>query len=281
MSFPRIPNITPTISITTAQTIPLLLSSIAFEELALAHIMNAEAEKLQLILGTLPGSTTLTPSTVSLQELLDVDADIQRTLGDVIKKEMLLEFKFENILDLIGTIIPPTPPTPPIPPEAFCECGARFSTPSTQPTIFISSASGPGTGRITNISSQGAIEICGSGSCQPDKTNLFDFVFAPLNPAIPGFKFIVTAYTLTDGALATCCTLPDGRLRMTLTGTGLKNGQPATFTLVLIEGIGQADDVIILTIDGETFFTPVDQGPGQPNVQVFPCGGQAPPPCPD
>lgn len=103
MSFPIIPNITPTISLTTSQTIPLLLASIAFEELALAHLTNAEAEKLQLILGTLaPTTTTFTPATVSLSGLLGANANVQRTLRDVIMKEMLLEFKFENVLDLIA-----------------------------------------------------------------------------------------------------------------------------------------------------------------------------------
>ena len=104
LSFPNIPNITPAISITTEQTIPLLLSSIALEELALAHIINAEAEKLQFVLGTLPTGTELSPAVVSLAELFAVDSSVQRTLRDVIKKEMLLEFKFENVLDLIGTL---------------------------------------------------------------------------------------------------------------------------------------------------------------------------------
>lgn len=102
MSFPIIPNITPTISLTTAQTIPLLLASIAFEELALAHIINAEAEKLQFIVGTLDTTTILSPSTVSVSNLLAADSNVQRTLRDVIKKEMLLQFKFENVLDLIS-----------------------------------------------------------------------------------------------------------------------------------------------------------------------------------
>ena len=57
MSQANIPNITPMISITTEETIPLLLASIALEELALAHIMNAEAEKLQFVLGTLETKT--------------------------------------------------------------------------------------------------------------------------------------------------------------------------------------------------------------------------------
>ncbi|WP_223069556.1 hypothetical protein [Paenibacillus caui] len=101
MSQPNIPNITPTISITPGQTIPLLLASVALEELALAHIINAEAEKIQFVLGTLSTDIKLSPSVVSLSNLLDLDKSVQRTLRDVIKKEMLLEFKFENILDLI------------------------------------------------------------------------------------------------------------------------------------------------------------------------------------
>lgn len=105
LSFPNIPNITPTISLSVGQTVPLLLASIAFEELALAHIMNAEAEKLQFVLGTItPAPTTaLTETSVSISNLLDIDSSVQRTLRDVIKKEMLLEFKFENILDLIAS----------------------------------------------------------------------------------------------------------------------------------------------------------------------------------
>ncbi|MCM3663101.1 hypothetical protein M3204_01710 [Mesobacillus subterraneus] len=107
MSFPNVPNITPLISVTTEQTIPLLLSSIALEELALAHIMNAEAEKLQMVLGTLDDTgVTFSPPEISVGDLLEVNASVRNTLRNVIKKEMLLEFKFENVLDLIRTIEP-------------------------------------------------------------------------------------------------------------------------------------------------------------------------------
>ncbi|MFS0611812.1 hypothetical protein [Brevibacillus sp. 179-C1.2 HS] len=102
MSQANIPNITPSISITTGQTIPLLLSSIALEELALAHIMNAEAEKIQFVLGTLtPTTSTLSPSAVNISNLLDINQSVRKTMQDVIKKEMLLQFKFENVLELI------------------------------------------------------------------------------------------------------------------------------------------------------------------------------------
>lgn len=101
MSLPIIPNFTPTISITTEQTIPLLLAGIALEELALAHIINVQAEELQSVLGTLPGGTPLSPPFITLADLLTMNSSVQRTLRHVIKKEMLLEFKFENVLDLI------------------------------------------------------------------------------------------------------------------------------------------------------------------------------------
>ncbi len=45
MSQANIPNITPTIAVTPGQSISLIVASIALEELALAHIINSEAEK--------------------------------------------------------------------------------------------------------------------------------------------------------------------------------------------------------------------------------------------
>jgi hypothetical protein len=40
MSFPIIPTITPSISINRTQVVNLLLASVAFEELGLAHVIN-------------------------------------------------------------------------------------------------------------------------------------------------------------------------------------------------------------------------------------------------
>ena len=93
MSMPTIPDIKPKIEITVEETVKLLLASIALEELSLAHIMNAEAEKVQEVIKC--------PSGDKLHELICIDKSIERVLRDVIKKEMLLEFKFENILELI------------------------------------------------------------------------------------------------------------------------------------------------------------------------------------
>ncbi|HDX9577782.1 TPA: hypothetical protein ROX88_001284, partial [Bacillus pseudomycoides] len=62
--------------------------------------------KVQFVVGTLASSHTFTPTTVTLSNLLTIDASVQRTLRDVIKKEMLLEFSFENVLDLIAATSP-------------------------------------------------------------------------------------------------------------------------------------------------------------------------------
>ncbi|WP_309299338.1 hypothetical protein [Paenibacillus sp. YYML68] len=110
MSQASIPNITPTINVPVNSTVPLLLSSIALEELALAHIVNTEAEKLQYVLGTLtPSMAPVTPGVVTLSSLMNVNRSIRSTLQDVIKHEMLLQFKLGNTLDLIQSIPPPPP----------------------------------------------------------------------------------------------------------------------------------------------------------------------------
>lgn len=93
MSMPTIPDIKPKIEISFEETIILLLASVALEELSLAHIMNAEAEKIQEIIKSGCGN--------KLNDLLCINKSVGKTMKDVIKKEMLLEFKFENILELM------------------------------------------------------------------------------------------------------------------------------------------------------------------------------------
>lgn len=97
MSFPNIPNVTPTINVNRTEVINLLLASIAFEELGLAHIINAEAEKIQFALGTIPN---LLPAT-TISELLSVNNSVNTTLRTVLKTQMLLQFKLEDAEALI------------------------------------------------------------------------------------------------------------------------------------------------------------------------------------
>lgn len=94
MSQANIPNITPTITLTRDQVIPLLLSSIALEELGLSHILNAQGENLQYLLGTLPGIT----GTATISDLLVLNSSISTAVKAVTTKEMLLSMKLNTIL---------------------------------------------------------------------------------------------------------------------------------------------------------------------------------------
>jgi hypothetical protein len=75
--------------------INLLLASIAMEELGLAHIINAEAKKIQYVLGTIPGLTLA----ASLEDILEVNDSVQDMLDLVIKKELLLDNKLKQVIE--------------------------------------------------------------------------------------------------------------------------------------------------------------------------------------
>lgn len=110
LSNPNIPNITPTITISRDDAITLILASIGMEELGLAHILNAEGEKIQFALGTLPGLTGGPGGPVSLSNILAVNADVRNTLNTIINKEILLNNKLQTILTA-PSLTGPTGPT--------------------------------------------------------------------------------------------------------------------------------------------------------------------------
>ncbi|WP_170953331.1 collagen-like protein [Bacillus thuringiensis] len=111
MSQPNIPNITPNISLTREESINLILASIALEELGLAHIINAEAEKIQYALGTLSG---LSPA-ATLDEILAVNESVNKTIQSALKTQMLLQSKLDSVIQtpvLTGPTGPPGPTGP-------------------------------------------------------------------------------------------------------------------------------------------------------------------------
>lgn len=69
----------------------LLLSSIALEEMGLSNIINAEGEKLQKIIKS---------DDSQLKELLEVNESVERMLRNIIKNQMLLQFKLEDVIKL-------------------------------------------------------------------------------------------------------------------------------------------------------------------------------------
>lgn len=101
MSYPNIPDITPDIDIKRKDVINLLLASIALEELGLSHIINAEAEKIQYVLGTLHRDDYRKPDQhVTVEQLLKINRSVEVALRNVIKNQMLLQFKLEDTINL-------------------------------------------------------------------------------------------------------------------------------------------------------------------------------------
>lgn len=93
MSLPNVPDITPRITLKREEVIHLLLTSIAMEEISLSHIMNAEGEKIQRLLER---------DHVCLEDMLRLNKSVERMLRSIISKQILLQFKFDNILELEG-----------------------------------------------------------------------------------------------------------------------------------------------------------------------------------
>ncbi|WP_340453074.1 hypothetical protein [Peribacillus butanolivorans] len=206
MSLPILPNFTPTISITTEQTIPLLLASIALEELALAHIINVQAEELQSVLGTLPGGTPISPPFITLADLLAMNSSVQRTLRHVIKKEMLLEFKFENVLDLLATV--PSPPS------------IVTVTLNANPTTICALGTGPNESVLTG-------QVLVNGSPPPAGTSV---TFTVSNPALGIVPPTVTFNALGNFTAIFSATDGPGSVMITANALGASS-TPVTVTI--------------------------------------------------
>lgn len=93
--------------LTREEALTMIIASIAMEELALSHIINAEGEKLQYILGTLPGAKLC----AGPQDVLAVNKSVASLLDVVAQNQMLLKNKLERVLEAC----PPPPPPPCMP----------------------------------------------------------------------------------------------------------------------------------------------------------------------
>ena len=126
MSQPTFPQIDP--PLTREGSLNEILSSIAMEELSLSHILNAEGEKLQYILGTLPGLD----EAAALEEVLQVNQSVKDTLSSVMEQQMALSAKLSVALKA-PTAPGPAGPTGPTGPTGPAE-GAAGPTGATGPT---------------------------------------------------------------------------------------------------------------------------------------------------
>ena len=107
MSMPNIPDLNPQVTIDRDDALNVILSSIGMEELSMAHIINAEAEKIQFALGTLDDQV----EPASLEEIMDVNKSANKMLRDVIKNQMLIGMKMEDVVSLASDVeVPPVNP---------------------------------------------------------------------------------------------------------------------------------------------------------------------------
>lgn len=114
MSMPKFPDIDP--KITCDSALNMILTSIAMEELALSHIMNAEGEKLQYVLGTLEQSSE---REFDIKEILAVNKSITCLLDSVSQNQMILKNKMDKAIDALTEVCPDSPVLP-------CKCNAFF-----------------------------------------------------------------------------------------------------------------------------------------------------------
>ena len=127
-------------NMTREEALTMIIASIAMEELALSHILNAEGEKLQYILGTLPG----TEPCACPHEVLSINKSVTALLEAVTQNQMLLKNKLERALEACPhPCPPPCKPEPgphPAPPPCKPEPGPHPCPPPCNPEACFKSA---------------------------------------------------------------------------------------------------------------------------------------------
>ncbi|OOM82498.1 collagen triple helix repeat [Clostridium puniceum] len=93
MSQPNFPSLSP--SITREDALNMILFSIALEELGLSHIINTEGEKIQFVLGTLPGLSGRIPN---VQDVITINNSVRNLIDTISQNQLILRAKLETVL---------------------------------------------------------------------------------------------------------------------------------------------------------------------------------------
>lgn len=101
MSFPNIPDINPYISIKLEDAINLLLTSIAMEEISLSKLMDAEKNKILCVLDNCKHHECSHKDSV-LHDAIAINKSVDDTIKNMIKLQMLLQFKLENVTEILA-----------------------------------------------------------------------------------------------------------------------------------------------------------------------------------
>ena len=112
VSMPEFPKPNP--DLTQEQALTMILSSIALEEVAFSHIINAEGEKIQYILN----KPDVNGCHADLKDIAAVNKSVADLLGIVLQNQMILKNKMDRVLEYLPK--PPCPPEPPCPPKPPC-----------------------------------------------------------------------------------------------------------------------------------------------------------------
>jgi len=94
MSIPKFPDLP---NLTVEGSVAQILSSIALEEVALSHVINAEGEKIQYALGTLEGARP--PENPTIEQILLINESVQDTLNAVSMNQVFLLGKMSTALN--------------------------------------------------------------------------------------------------------------------------------------------------------------------------------------
>ncbi len=94
MSMPNLPDV----QIDREDGINTILASIGMEELSLAHLLNAEGEKIQMALGTLREGD----GPFAVEDIYRINESARRMVRDTMMTQILLALKLESVVELYG-----------------------------------------------------------------------------------------------------------------------------------------------------------------------------------
>jgi len=97
MSLPNIPDIDPKINLTFEDVINLLLASIAMEEISLSKLLEAEKDKILCVVNKCKGKGS------TLHEAKEINKSVADLIKNMIKLQMLLQFKLDSIKEILPT----------------------------------------------------------------------------------------------------------------------------------------------------------------------------------
>ncbi len=194
MSLPSFPNVDPPIQ--REDAVNQILSSIAMEELGLSHILNAEGEKLQYILGTLPG---LSGPAATVEDVLSANESVRNLLKAAVQNQIFLKAKMQGALEASPMQGPAGPTGPTGSAGATGATGATGAAGATGATgsVGATGATGPA-GPTGPTGPTGA-----TGPAGPTGPDLFgpDGPTGPTGPAGPTGPVIIDfAYAANTGA---------------------------------------------------------------------------------